>query len=210
VRARFRRAIVYPIADPAAQQGGHPLRMVRQQPPGPAATAPSMDPVPHRIGDTKLQQPRLACPEDLAGSAQAQVLLGDDEAVRVLRMTVSRRRALSESGARYIRTQVLFCAAAPHPPRAGEAGEPQSLRVLDESSGFARGHPPDLDHRRRDQDWVSPAWKAAIAASFSAGRRRPWTSPTVTPGRLSLRRAAVSCAASASRPRTPNSEVHTQ
>ncbi len=93
----------------------------------------------------------LARAHEFALAAQAQVDLGQAEAVGVLGQRPQARGALGTGGPQEVAQRGVLTAADPA-PQLVQLGDPEALGVLDQHQGRIGHVDPDLDHGRRDQD----------------------------------------------------------
>ena len=95
---------------------------------------------------------RLARAQDLAGTTQAQILLGNTESV----IGFAHQRQARPPGLAQRRSAQQDAAARPRAPpdpaaQLVELGKPEALRTLDDDQGRIGHIDADLDHRRRNQ-----------------------------------------------------------
>ena len=156
--------------------------------------AASRSPWSGQVGEAEFRQAALPRAEDLAAAAQAQILLGDAEAVLGLAHDREPRlRAVSPSGGGVEQQAGGRPVAAPDPAaQLVKLGEAEALGVLDHHDRRvrARRRRPRSPSSRPGCD-AAPAAKCAIAASFSGPFMRPCTRPTsLAEAPLQVRRSA--------------------
>ena len=116
------------------------------------ATASQL-PVAHEVGDPQVGQPAvLARAEELARAADAQVGIGDREAVRAWRASPRAAPRCPRPLPRATSTQVPGLRAAPDAPaQLVQLREAEALGVLDDHQRRVRDVDAHLDHRRRHE-----------------------------------------------------------
>jgi hypothetical protein len=147
-------------------------------------------------GEAELRFAGLARAENLAGAAQAKVLLGDAEAVIGLaHQSEPRARRLAQDIAAQQQADAVLVSAPDPAAQLVELGETKAVGMFDDHQGGIGTSTPTSITVVATRTAIRPVAKASITASFSGPFIRPWTTPTLSPKRSCRRRARSSAAA---------------